>query len=130
MSDDVASSPRVDLSQPSGRQRLGSTRVANEVVARIAALSALEVPGVCALYHPAGQSLDRILRRGAAHHGVRVELLPDDRLRLDVHVVMEAGADVPRMGAEVQQRIADAIDKMLGLPVAEVNVFVNEVVFG
>lgn len=119
----------VELDRPSPRLHLGAIRVANEVVARIAALSALEAPGVVALYHPAGQSLERILRRGAAHHGVRVELLSDDRLRLDVYVVIEAGTDVPRMGAEVQQRVADAIDKMLGLGVAEVNVFVSEVVF-
>ncbi|HEX3604658.1 MAG TPA: Asp23/Gls24 family envelope stress response protein [Candidatus Dormibacteraeota bacterium] len=113
-----------------GRERLGTVRVANEVVARISALAALEVDGVHAMYQASGsQQLDRILRRPAAHRGVKVELLDDDRLRLDVFVVMEAGTQLPVMGATVQRRVADAIDRMLGLAIAEVNVFVSEVVF-
>jgi uncharacterized alkaline shock family protein YloU len=112
-----------------GRERLGTVRVANEVVASIAALAALEVEGVQAMYQASGQQLERILRRPAAHRGVRVELLDDDRLRLDLFVVMEAGTHLPVMGAAVQRRVADAIDRMLGLAIAEVNVFVSEVVF-
>jgi uncharacterized alkaline shock family protein YloU len=82
------------------------------------------------MYQASGQQLDRILRRPVAHRGVRVELLPDDTLKIDLNVVMEAGTDLPAMGGEVQRRVADAIDKMLGLGLNEVNVFVSEVVFG
>ena len=119
----------LQLEPTMGRGHLGSTRVANEVVAWIAALAALEVPGVHAMYQASGQQLDRILRRPVAHRGVLVELLDDQRLKLDLHVVIQAGADVPLMGADVQRRVADAIDKMLGLELAEVNVYVSEVVF-
>lgn len=119
----------LQLEPTMGRGHLGSTRVANEVVAWIAALAALEVPGVHAMYQASGQQLDRILRRPVAHRGVLVELLDDQRLKLDLHVVIQAGADVPHMGADVQRRVADAIDKMLGLELAEVNVYVSEVVF-
>ena len=111
------------------RQRLGTVRVANEVVAWIAALAALEVDGVHAMYQASGQQLDRIQRRPAAHRGVRVERLPDDRRKRDHYVVMDAGTHLPVMGAEVQRRVADAIDRMLGLAIAEVNVFVSEVIF-
>ena len=121
---------RLELMQGGGgRERLGTVRVANEVVASITALAALEVEGVHAMYQASGQQLDRILRRPAAHRGVRVEMLPDDRLRLDLFVVMEAGTHLPVMGAAVQRRVADAIDRMLGLAIAEVNVFVSEVIF-
>jgi uncharacterized alkaline shock family protein YloU len=98
------------------------------VVASIAALAALQVDGVDAMYHPAGQQIDRILRRVYAHRGVRVEL-NDDGLHLDLWVVISAGGAVPVIGAEVQRRVADAVDRMLGLRVAEVNVFVSEVIF-
>ncbi|GAC1341377.1 MAG: hypothetical protein NVSMB29_11730 [Candidatus Dormibacteria bacterium] len=111
-----------------GRDRLGTTRVANDVVAWIAALSALEVPGVHAMYRPGGQSIDRILRRPVAHRGVRVEV-DAATLRLDVWVVMEAGTDLPATGAAVQRRVADAIERMLGLTVSELNVYISEVVF-
>jgi uncharacterized alkaline shock family protein YloU len=111
-----------------GRRQLGTTRVANEVVASIAAFSALQVPGVHAMYHPGGQQFDRIVRRSHVHRGVRVEMR-DDALHLSLYVVMESGGNVPAVGAEVQQRVADAIDRMLALRVEEVNVFVSEVSF-
>jgi uncharacterized alkaline shock family protein YloU len=111
-----------------GRRQLGTTRVANEVVASIAAFAALQVPGVHAMYHPGGQNFDRIVRRSHAHRGVRVELR-DEALHLNLYVVMESGGNVPVVGAEVQQRVADAIDRMLALRVEEVNVFVSEVAF-
>lgn len=122
---------QLDIPGDDGRQRLGATRVANEVVAQIAALTALEVRGVHAMYHASGNQgqLDRILRRTGAHRGVRVELMDDDTLRLDLYVVMEEGTDLPRMGAEVQRQVADAIDRMLGLGLRAVNVFVSEVAF-
>jgi uncharacterized alkaline shock family protein YloU len=111
-----------------GRESLGTTRVANEVVASIAALAALQVPGVHSMYQPGSQQIERIVRRSHAHRGVRVELI-DDALKLDAYIVMEAGGNVPAVGAEVQRRVADAIDRMLDLRVASVNVFVSEVVF-
>jgi uncharacterized alkaline shock family protein YloU len=127
--DSTASPPPLQLAEPPGRDRLGTVRVANEVVAWIAALAALEVPGVHAMYHAGGQQIDRILRRPVAHRGVKVVVQPDDTLQIDMHVVMDSGADLPQMGAEVQRRVARAIEKMLGLELTEVNVYVNEVVF-
>jgi uncharacterized alkaline shock family protein YloU len=111
-----------------GRETLGVTRVANDVVAWIAALTALQVDGVHAMYRPGGQSIDRILRRRVAHRGARVELRADG-LRIDLWIVMEAGANVAAVGAEVQGAVGDAIRRMLGMPLAAVNVFVSEVVF-
>ena len=129
MSEMSAGAPPVQLGMD-GREPLGETRVANEVIAWIAALTALQLrsEGVHAMYRPGGQSIDRILRRPVAHRGVRVEVL-DDGLHIDLWIVMQAGANVAELGREVQQRVADACRKMLGLAVAVVNVYVSEVVF-
>lgn len=112
-----------------GRQPLGVTRVANEVAAWIAVLSALQVPGVHAMYQAVGQSLDRILRHSSAHRGARVELRDGGILDVDLWVVLLAGHSVPEVGAEVQRRVADAIERMLGLEAGNINVHVSEVVF-
>ena len=118
----------LEIDPGGGRDRLGATRVANTVVASIAALAALQVEGVSAMYHPAGQQLDRILRRAYAHRGVRVDLVGES-LHLDLWVVIEAGGSVPVIGGLVQRRVADTVERMLGLHVAEVNVYVSEVIF-
>ena len=127
--DHGGSQPPLQLAEQPGRERLGTTRVANEVVAWIAALAVLEGPGVHAMYQAGGPQIDRILRRPNAHRGVKVVMQPDDTLQIDVHLVMEAGANLPEMGAEAQRRVTRAIEKMLGLELTEVNVYVNEVVF-
>jgi len=118
----------VQIDDGRGRDAIGATRVANEVVASIAALAALQVDGVNAMYQPAGQQIDRILRRAYAHRGVRVDLVAD-ALHLDLWIVVEAGGTVPAIGADVQRRVVDAVERMLGLRVAEVNVFVSEVIY-
>ena len=118
-----------DGRRPGARQPLGVTRVANEVVAWIAVLTALQVPGIHAMYQAAGQSLERILRRSHAHRGARVELRDGSTLDVDLWVVMLAGHSVPKVGAEVQQRVADAVERMLGLKVGTIKVHVSEVVF-
>ena len=126
---DGAVDPAPDGRHAGGRRPLGVTRVANEVVAWIAVLTALQVPGVHAMYQAAGQSLERILRRSHAHRGARVELRGGTTLDVDLWVVMLAGNSVPKVGAEVQQRVADAVERMLGLEVGNINVHVSEVVF-
>jgi uncharacterized alkaline shock family protein YloU len=119
--------PAVEL-DGDDRGTLGVTRVANDVVAWIAALTALQVDGVHAMYRPGGQSIERILRRRVAHRGARVELR-DDGLRIDLWIVIAAGANVAAVGAHVQRAVGDAIRRMLGLPLEAVNIFVSEVVF-
>ena len=124
-----AHQPALRLDGPEGRSALGTTHVANEVVAWISALAALQVEGVHAMYQPSGRSIDRILRRPVAHRGARVHLREDQSLDVDVWVVLVAGNNVQHVGSEVQRRIADAIEKMLGLAIASVNVHISEVVF-
>jgi uncharacterized alkaline shock family protein YloU len=123
---DIAES--LEIGGGDGRSEIGATRVANDVVAWIAALTALQVGGVHAMYRPSGQSIDRILRRRVAHRGARVELR-DDGLLIDLWIVMQAGANVAAVGAEVQRSVGDAIRRMLGMPLSAVNVFISEVVF-
>ena len=127
--DSIDGGESVQLARPENqRSAIGTTRVANEVVSSIAAHAALQVPGVHAMFRPGAQPLERITRRAQAHRGVRIEFV-DGALRLDVYIAVEAGGNVQTVGAEVQRRVVDAVDRMLDLRVAEVNVLVSEVVF-
>ena len=120
--------PPLAVDDADGRGSLGVTRVANDVVAWIVALTALQVEGVSAMYRPGGQSIERILRRRYAHRGVRIDLR-NTGLFIDLWIVMEAGANLAAVGAQVQTSVGDAIRRMLGLHLGAVNVFVSEVVF-
>ena len=58
--------------------------------------------------------------------GIRVRIA-DDVIDADLAVVVEAGTAVPQLGRELQERVAVAVGRMLGMRVGEVNVRVVEV---
>lgn len=107
---------------------LGSVKVANEVIAHIASLTASQVQGVAGMYPAGARDGSRILGPASAYKGVRVEV-SDDTLQLELFLVMDHSAHVPAVAAEVQRQVVDAIDKMLGLEVRQVNIFIGDVKF-
>jgi uncharacterized alkaline shock family protein YloU len=107
---------------------MGSVKVANEVIAHIASLTAVQVQGVAGMYPARSRDSSRLLNTGTAHKGVRVEM-SNETLTLDLFLVVESSARVPTVAAEVQRQVVDAIDKMLGLEVRQVNIFVGDVRF-
>jgi uncharacterized alkaline shock family protein YloU len=106
----------------------GRIKVANEVIAQIAALTAMQVPGVSGVSDRSNQ-IARVIRRGGLHKGVRVEVEDGESLRLQIYLVAESGRSLPALAAEVQHRVVGAVDRMLGLNTTAVDVFFADVRF-
>jgi uncharacterized alkaline shock family protein YloU len=106
----------------------GNVKVANEVIAQIAALTSLQVPGVSGLADRSGK-LPRVIRRGGIHKGVKLEMVGATELRMQIFLVAESGKNLPALASEVQQRVAGAVDRMLGLSTIAVDVFFADVRF-
>ena len=84
----------------------GHSHISPEVLARYAADAAAEVRGVHTKQ-----------RRGARVAGNEVE----------VHVVVDYGANIPTVAAQVQARVADYLQRMADLRPSAVNVVVDDV---
>ncbi|MBA3843070.1 MAG: Asp23/Gls24 family envelope stress response protein [Actinobacteria bacterium] len=84
----------------------GHSVISPDVLGRYAADAAAEVPGV-----------HTKLRRGARVSGSQVE----------VHVVVDYGASVPAVAAEVQRRVADYLERMTDARPLAVHVVVDDV---
>jgi len=84
----------------------GHSVISPEVLARYAADAAAEVRGVHTKQ-----------RRGARVSGNEVE----------VHVVIDYGANIPDVAAEVQKRVSDYLARMADLRPSKVNVVVDDV---
>jgi uncharacterized alkaline shock family protein YloU len=80
--------------------------ISPEVLGRYAADAAAEVPGVHTKQ-----------RRGARVVGSEVE----------VHLVVDYGAEIPQVAAEVQRRVVDYLQRMADLTPTAVNVVVDDV---
>jgi uncharacterized alkaline shock family protein YloU len=102
-----------------------TVRISPGVLATIANLTTLAVPGVLRTTGGLTSGVNKLVGRRDRPSGIRVRVR-DEQVYLDIHVIVENGADLVRVGSQIQREVAKAIDQMVGLPVAEVNVYVQD----
>ena len=107
----------------------GEIKIANDVVATIAALAATETKGVA--YLSGSLTHDVIAKHSSKNlsKGVRVEVL-SGIVNVDVALNIAYGYSIPEVSAKVQERVKSAIENMTGLEVSIVNVRIATVDMG
>lgn len=99
----------------------GTVRIADDVVAMIAALAATEVEGIAAMAgNLTNELLSRVGVRGLSR-GARVEV-SGEKVKAELAVVMEYGYNIPTTCQKVQAKVKGAIENMTGLEVQDVNI--------
>lgn len=102
-------------------EETGTVRIADDVVAMIAALAATEVEGVAAMAgNLTNELLSRVGVRGLSR-GAKVEV-SGNRVKVELAVTMEYGYNIPTTCQKVQARVKTAIENMTGLEVQDVNI--------
>lgn len=102
--------------------KIGKITVATEVLETIVRLTALAVPGVARLAPLPGVS--RLLRHG----GVQVNV-DGGMVQAEVHVVADSGVSLLRVGHQIQSEVTRAVQDLVGMEVASVDVFIEDVAF-
>ncbi len=106
-------------------QAPGVVRVARQVLLTIVTNTALQIPGVARMAQTADQ-WSRLLGREVPRQGVALSLR-DNTFSADLYIVVTAGVNIVDVGIAVQEEVASAIEKMIGMQVREVNVYVQDV---
>ena len=107
----------------------GRTVVADAVVAKVAGIAAREVPGVHALGGGAARAfgaLRDVVGSTDLGQGVRVEV-GETQVAADVTIVVEYPVAISQVADQVRESVAAAIEQLVGMDVAEVNVSVADV---
>ncbi|HKE99447.1 MAG TPA: Asp23/Gls24 family envelope stress response protein [Actinomycetes bacterium] len=110
----------------------GRTKIADAVVAKIAALAAREIPGV----HSLGQGLARTLgaplrarpaggEQPAEARGVSVEV-GESQCAVDIDLVTFYGQSIVEVAGAVRRNVVARIESMTGLEVTEVNITIDD----
>ncbi len=94
-------------------QQLGRVIVAQRVLETVVEVTALKVPGVV-----------RTAPYGRRTVHVTVE---GNTARADIGIIVAADRQVSEVSTAVRQRVAAAIERLLGMEAKEVNVFVRDV---
>lgn len=106
-----------------GTNAIGEVQIADEVVAIISGLAALEVEGVAKMSGNVPNELVSMLGMKNLSKGVKVEVSPDN-VKIDLALEMKYGYSIPKVSAQVQEKVKSAIESMTGLTVESVNVHI------
>lgn len=100
---------------------MGEVKIADEVVAIIAALAATEVEGVASM---AGNITNELISRLGMKNlskGVKVDVL-EGVVMVSLALNMKYNYSIMDVSAKVQEKVKSAVENMTGLEVADVNV--------
>ncbi len=99
----------------------GEIIIADEVIAIITGLAAMEVEGVASMVGNATRELISKLGIKSLSKGVTVEVV-EDVVKVDAAVNLKYGYNIKEVSTKVQDKVKTAIENMTGLTVADVNV--------
>ncbi len=104
-----------------GNAEIGTVKIADDVVARIAALAALEVDGVSAMAgNYTSDVLEKVGRKNLSK-GAKVLVGAGD-VQVDLALMMTYGFNIPATCQQAQTKVKASIENMTGLNVTDVNI--------
>jgi uncharacterized alkaline shock family protein YloU len=124
-----------DAGEPSAEQRAangGKVTVDESVVQKIAGIACREISGVHAMgvstSRAFGAVRDRIPGSSGPNvaQGVGVEV-GESEAAIDLDIVVEYGVSIADLGRSIQRNVKQAVERMTGLDVVEVNINVDDI---
>jgi uncharacterized alkaline shock family protein YloU len=104
----------------------GTTTMAPGVLVTLAKLTALSVPGVVDMA-PLPGGVNRLFRRGVAE-GVQIQV-DESCVYIDLYLILNHDTNVRNVSRKVQTEVARAIEEMIGMQVARVDIHIEDIDF-
>jgi uncharacterized alkaline shock family protein YloU len=102
---------------------LGTISVASEAIAQIVGHVAAESYGIVGM---AGRRFPRLPGRDRLTDGIEIKSR-DGGVEIDLHVVVEYGLNLAEVASTVRNRVAYEVERQTGLPIASVEVRIEDV---
>ena len=100
---------------------LGEVQIADEVVAVIAGIAAMEVDGVSSMAGTTPREIISRLGMTTLSKGVKVDVL-EGIVTVSLALNLKFGTNIRTTTMKVQEKVKSAIENMTGLTVADVNI--------
>ena len=92
-------------------EELGYIELADDVIAIVASLAALDVPGVVSMSTGFREEISNFLGKKSLSKGVRVKVTGHS-CRIAVYVTVEYGCNIPEVAMRLQKKVKSAVDEM------------------
>ncbi len=106
----------------------GTITFANEVIATIAGLAAVDIPGVAGMSGGFVDGVTELLGRKNLSKGIKVEVGTEE-VAVDIAIIVDYGTPVPEIAQNIQMAVMKAVETMTGLKVVEVNISIQGIKF-
>ena len=100
---------------------MGEVKIADDVVAVIAALAASEVDGVASMAGSLTNEINSRLGMKNLSKGVKVDVL-EGVVTVSIALNLKYNYNIMEVSSQVQQKVKAAVENMTGLEVADVNI--------
>ena len=127
-SDREAASATEDSDDDEDDESEDSLTYSNGVIEKIVAMATREVPHVLGMKGNLWHSLQEQFGAENLTKGVTVEVTDDNRVVVNISVIIEYGAYAPAIFEDVKERVTDRLAAMTGLEVAGINLRIEDVV--
>lgn len=106
--------------------RLGRVEVSPVVISSLASRAVLDCYGVVGMAtKDLASGIVEILAPASHRRGIDVDI-QDDRIEIDLYVVIEYGTRIATVAHNIQSGVKYAVERSLGVPVVAVNVHVQD----
>lgn len=125
---DAAEAPAAEVDEDDLDESEDSLTYSNGVIEKIVAMATREVPHVLGMK---GNLMHFVQEQFGAENltkGVSVEVTDDNRVIVNISVIIEYGAYAPAIFEEVKARVTERLAAMTGLEVAGINLRIEDVV--
>ena len=109
-------------------QALGTVTIHPTVLTTVARLTSLATAGVARMSDEWRLNVERMLGRPGRGSGVDL-CIKDDAVTVDLYVVAEPEVNLLRLAQTLQNEVSRAVQDMVGMQVAAVNVHIQDVDF-
>ena len=105
----------------------GTISIENEVIARIAGLTAVDCYGIVGLAAKnMKDGLVQLLKRESLTKGIRINV-NEEQISIDLHIIVEYGTNITAIAENIISTVKYKVETVCGIAVEQVNVFVEGV---
>ena len=103
----------------------GDIRIDNEVIARVAGLSAMECYGVVGMAAKnMKDGIAQLLKRESLTKGIQISTNSNNTVNIDLHIIVEYGTNIAAITETLISTIIYKVKEFIGIDVEKVNIFV------
>jgi len=110
------------------KTEFGVIAIENEVIARIAGLSAMECYGVVGMAAKSlRDGLVHLLKIESLSKGVNIQTLDNGELVINLHIIVEYGTNLMAISNSLKDNVRYKVEECVGMTVRDVNIFIEGV---